>query len=242
MQSNPSQPEETHTNIMNCKTVLLDGLWQDNPGLVKLLGLCPLLAVSNTLVNAFGLGLATLITLLVSSSLVSLLRSHIINSIRIPLYVIIIATTVTLIELAMQAWLPDLFLSLGIFLPLIVTNCLILGRAESLAARQPFTVAVLDAFSMGVGFLLVLLVLGGARELLAQGSLLADSTHLFGSMASDWPVHIFDQKHGFLLAALPPGAFIGLGMMLALKNSIDQKRLLSSKKRQRKTILAQLDS
>ncbi len=203
------------------RTVFLDGLWKENPGLVKLLGLCPLLAVSNTLVNAMGLGLATLLTLLVSNTLVSVLRAHIPSAIRIPLYVIIIATTVTIIELGMQAWLPSLFLSLGIFLPLIVTNCLIMGRAESLAVRQPVKVAIADAISMGLGFLLVLASLGALREFLGQGTLLADSTALFGATAKAWTVEFFNAEHGFLLAILPPGAFIGLGLMLALKNVID---------------------
>ena len=206
-----------------------EGLWTENPGLVKLLGLCPLLAVSNTLVNGLSLGLATLMTLLVSNTLVAAIRSSIPPAVRIPLYVLIIASTVSVIELLMQAWLPSLFVTLGIFLPLIVTNCLILGRAESFAARNSVRLSMIDAVSMGLGFLVVLALLGGARELIGQGSILANSDHLFGEMAHSWTVQLFDEQHGLLMALLPPGAFIGLGLLLALKNSIDNA-LVSRKK------------
>jgi len=198
-----------------------EGLWVENPGLVKLLGLCPLLAVSNTLINGLALGLATLATLLVSNTLVSVLRSSISSAVRIPLYVLIIASTVSVIELFMQAWLPGLFVTLGIFLPLIVTNCLILGRAEAFAFRNSVRLSVIDAIFMGLGFLLVLSLLGAAREFIGQGSVLTDSHHLFGETARDWSVQFFDKQHGMLLALLPPGAFIGLGLLLAMKNRID---------------------
>lgn len=198
-----------------------EGLWTENPGLVKLLGLCPLLAVSNTLINGLALGLATLMTLIVSNTLVSMLRSSIPAAVRIPLYVLIIASTVSVIELFMQAWLPSLFVTLGIFLPLIVTNCLILGRAEAFAVRNSVRLSFIDALAMGLGFLFVLALLGGARELIGQGSILADSHHLFGEMARGWSAQLFNEQHGLLLAVLPPGAFIGLGLMLAMKNGID---------------------
>jgi len=198
-----------------------EGLWIENPGLVKLLGLCPLLAVSNTLINGLSLGLATLVTLLVSNTLVSGLRSSIPPAVRIPLYVLIIASTVSVIELFMQAWLPSLFVTLGIFLPLIVTNCLILGRAEAFAVRNSVRLSIVDAMFMGLGFLLVLSLLGAAREFIGQGSILSDSHFLFGETARNWTVQFFDKQHGVLLALLPPGAFIGLGLLLAMKNKID---------------------
>jgi len=200
-----------------------DGLWNENPGLVKLLGLCPLLAISNTTINGLGLGLATLLTLIVANGTVSLVRHSIQTPIRIPLYVLIIATTVTVIELSMQAWLPALHSSLGIFLPLIVTNCLIMGRAEAFAARQPPKLAIIDAFAMGLGFLAVLLALGTIRELIGQGTLLADASLLFGSAAASWTHRVFDIDNGVLIAVLPPGAFLTLGLMLALKNLIDSR-------------------
>lgn len=176
------------------RSLLLDGLWRDNPALVKLLGLCPLLAVSNTLANATGLGIATLITLLVANGSVASLRRLIPRAIRIPLYVLIIGSTVGIIDMLMAAWFTELHRSLGIFLPLIVTNCLIMGRAEAFAVRQGVVVSLIDALAMGCGFLLVLLVLGGIRQWLGQS--------------------------GLLLAVLPPGAFMTLGLLLALRNSL----------------------
>lgn len=216
-------------NTLSYRQLVKDGFWTENPGIVKLLGLCPLLAVSNTLINGLSLGLATILTLVISNTLVSSVRHYLPSTIRIPLYVLIIASTVTVIELLMQAWLPQLYISLGIFLPLIVTNCLILGRAEAFASRSPTQHAFIDALSMGMGFLFVLVILGGARELIGQGSILADSAYLFGQAASEWPIHLFNEDHGLLLALLPPGAFIGLGLLVALKNKIDAIAALSTK-------------
>ena len=197
------------------------GLWKDNPALIKLLGLCPLLAVSNTLINALALGLATLLTLVTTNLLVSLLRQFLPYAIRIPVYVLIIASTVTAIELLTRAWFPGLHASLGIFLPLIVTNCLIIGRAESYASRHHWRESVIDAVSMGTGFLWVLACLGAARELLGRGTLLADATLLFGTIADTWTVAVFDADYALLLAVLPPGAFFALGGLLAIKNALD---------------------
>lgn len=197
------------------------GLWVDNPALVKLLGLCPLLAVSNNLINGLGLGIATLVTLLVANALTSLTRPLLMTSIRIPIYVLIIATTVTIIELLMKAWLPGLHASLGIFLPLIVTNCLIIGRAEAFASRNTLTASITDAFAMGIGFLWVLLLLGGLREIIGQGTILDQANLLFGDKAHSWTINLFNADSGMLLALLPPGAFITLGLLLAGKNVID---------------------
>lgn len=201
-----------------------DGLWDANPGLVTLLGLCPLLAVGNTTVNALGLGLATLATLLVSSVSASLLRGVLPPPIRLPVHVLVIASAVTVVELSMQAWLPALHAALGIFLPLIVTNCLILGRAQAFASRQPVAKATIDALASGLGFLAVLLVLGAGRELIGQGTLLADAARLFGDGASGWTRRLFAAEHGLLLALLPPGAFIALGLLLAARNVIETRR------------------
>ena len=200
-----------------------DGLWDANPGLVTLLGLCPLLAVGNTTVNALGLGLATLATLLVTNVSVSLLRHLIPPPVRLPAHVLIIATTVTVVELAMQAWLPELHAALGIFLPLIVTNCLILGRAQAFASRRSVRLAAIDALAAGTGFLAVLLALGASRELVGRGTLLADATRLFGDGAVGWTRQVFAAEHGLLLALLPPGAFVALGLMLAVRNVIEAR-------------------
>ncbi|ASJ70421.1 electron transport complex subunit E [Granulosicoccus antarcticus] len=200
------------------------GLWSENPGLVKLLGLCPLLAVSNNMVNGLGLGLATLLTLVIANGAVSSLRSIVTPAIRIPLYVLIIASTVTLIELFMRAWLPALHAALGIFLPLIVTNCLIIGRSEAFASRHDLRDSLHDACAMGLGFLWVLVILGGIRELIGQGTLFDNAYLLFGESARFLTLHVFAADHGMLIALLPPGAFFALGLLLAGKNWIDSRR------------------
>lgn len=208
--------------------VISEGLWHNNPGLVQLLGLCPLLAVSNTAINGLGLGLATLLTLLVSSTLVSVARPLLRKEIRLLVYVLIIATAVTLIELTLQAYLNPLHRTLGIFIPLIVTNCMIVGRAESFASRQPLHLSMIDALAHGTGFLLVLVALGGFRELLGHGTLFRDADMLFGTLGQFQPLVILALDDPFLFALLPPGAFIALGLLLALKNSIDDRQRMSA--------------
>ena len=205
------------------RTLWLQGLWLDNPALVKLLGLCPLLAVSNSTTNALALGIATTMTLLVSNTCVSLMRAYLMQAIRLPIYVLIIASTVTSIELLMQAWLPALHASLGIFLPLIVTNCLIIGRAEAFASRQPVNVAAVDALAMGIGFTWVLICLGAIRELLGRGTVLGDLHLLFGESTAHLTWQLLPEDYTLLIALLPPGAFIVLGLMLAMKNILDYK-------------------
>jgi Na+-translocating ferredoxin:NAD+ oxidoreductase subunit E len=203
--------------------IIREGLWNNNPGLVQLLGLCPLLAISGTVVNALGLGLATIATLVLSNSLVSLLREYVRPEIRIPVYVLIIASVVTAIELLMNAWFHGLYLVLGIFIPLIVTNCAIIGRAEAFASRNPVPHAALDGLSMGLGFTGVLVTLGAIREVIGQGSLLDNAHLLFGEWGHGLRIEIFPSEHGFLLALLPPGAFLAMGLLIAVKNLIDAR-------------------
>ena len=193
------------------------GLWQRNPGLVQLLGLCPLLAVTNTAVNGLGLGLATVFVLVCSNLAVSLLRASLVPEIRIPAFVLIIATTVTVVDLVLQAWLHELSRTLGIFVPLIVTNCTSLARAEAFASRQPPWAAVHDGLAQGIGFGLVLIALGAGRELIGQGTLFAGADRLLGEWAGVLSVQLMPEGFGLLLALLPPGAFIGLGLMVALR-------------------------
>ncbi len=204
------------------REIARNGLWRNNPGLAQLLGLCPLLGTSNSTVNALGLGLATMLVLACSNAAVSLVRGAVSEAIRLPAFVMIIAALTTCIELLMQAWTYELYQVLGIFIPLITTNCVILGRAEAFAAKNGVLRASFDGLLMGLGFALVLLVLGGLRELLGQGTLLADMHLLFGPAAADWKIQPFPQYQGFLLAILPPGAFIMLGLLIALKNRIDE--------------------
>ncbi|MDP5136386.1 electron transport complex subunit E [Rheinheimera baltica] len=205
------------------KELTLQGLWKNNPGLVQLLGLCPLLAVTSTITNALGLGLATLLVLLGSNVAVSLVRNHIANEIRIPVFVLIIASLVTVVQLMMNAYTFGLYESLGIFIPLIVTNCAIIGRAEAFASKNAVLPSALDAIMMGLGFLLVLLILGGMREILGQGTLFDGADLLFGSWAKGLRIELFTVDSHFLLAMLPPGAFIGMGLLIALKNVIDNR-------------------
>jgi len=202
--------------------ILRDGLWHRNAGLVQLLGLCPLLAVSNSVVNGLGLGLATLFVLVCTNVVVSLLRGLLISSLRIPVFVLIIATLVTVVELVLQAWFPAMDRRLGIFVPLIVTNCTILARAEAFASRHPPGAALLDGLATGAGFAAVLITLGALRELVGRGTLFAGMDMLLGSAAA--AVQITLPLEGLLLAVLPPGAFIGLGLMVAAWRWQQQRR------------------
>lgn len=201
--------------------IVNDGLWNNNPALAQVLGLCPLLAVSGTVINALALGLATMLVLVASNLSISLLRKIIPNEIRIPIFVLIIAGFVTIVEHLLHAYLYNLYNVLGIFVPLIVTNCAIIGRAEGFASKNSPLPSIVDGISMGLGFTGVLLALGVMREILAQGTLFADASIMLGDWATT--ITLFENYNGFLLAALPPGAFIGLGFLLALKNVIDQK-------------------
>lgn len=199
----------------------INGLWKNNPAIVQLLGLCPLLAVSGSVVNALGLGAATCFVLMTSNTAVSLIRNVTSEAVRLPTFVMIIAASVTCIELLMQAFTFELYQILGIFLPLITTNCVILGRADGFARKNPVLPALYDGFIMGMGFACVLVVLGALRELSGTGALFANMDLLFGEGASAWKVVLFEDYQPFLLAILPPGAFIFTGLLIALKNLID---------------------
>lgn len=200
-----------------------DGLWHNNPGLVQLLGLCPLLAVSNSAVNALGLGIATILVLVCSNISVSLIRKAVTPAVRLPAFVMIIAAATTCIELLMQAYTYELFLILGIFIPLIVTNCIILGRADAFAAKNPVLPSAVDGFMMGLGFALVLLALGMLRELVGQGTLFANMHLLLGPIAANWTWVVFPDYKEVLFVILPPGAFLFMGLLIALKNVIDNQ-------------------
>ena len=208
----------------NYRQIVNEGMWNNNPALVQILGLCPLLAVTNTVVNALGLGLATTITLIASNSIVSLIRNQVRPEVRIPVFVMIIAAVVTAIEMAMNAWFHDLYNILGIFIPLIVTNCTIIARAEAFASRNRVAPAFADGLFMGLGFTAVLLVLGAIRESIGFGTLFTQFDLMFGEAAKQLEIVLIEDYRGYLLAILPPGAFLGLGFLIALKNVIDKKR------------------
>ena len=208
-----------------------NGLWKNNPALVQLLGLCPLLAVTGSVVNALGLGLATTLVLVGSNMAVSLIRRAVSDAVRLPAFVMIIASFTTCTELLMKAFTYELYQILGIFIPLIVTNCAILGRADAFACKNKLLPAAWDGLMMGTGFMLVLLSVGSIREILGNGTLFSDMHLLLGPMAANWTIHLFGKDYqGLLLAVLPPGAFIVTGFLIALKNIIDAKQLDRAKR------------
>lgn len=204
------------------KELTWQALWKNNAALVQLLGLCPLLAVTATLINGLGLGIATTLVLIGSNCTVSLVRNFVPNEIRIPIFVMVIAAYVTIVQLLMNAFTYDLYLALGIFIPLIVTNCAIIGRAEAYASKNDMKHSAFDGLMMGLGFTLVLVLLGAMRELLGNGTLFDGAHLLLGSWATSLKIVVFETESPFLLAILPPGAFIGMGLIIALKNMLDK--------------------
>ncbi|MDT8404509.1 electron transport complex subunit E [Sulfuriflexus sp.] len=203
------------------RDIVKQGLWNNNQALVALLGLCPLLAVSSTAINGLGLGVATMATLTITNLLVASIRRWLRSEIRIPMFVIIIACVVTAIELLMSAHLHDLYLVLGIFVPLIVTNCAIIGRAEAFASKNNVILSTLDGIVMGLGFTLVLLILGIVREIIGYGTIFRNAELMLGEWAAQLTIVVLPGYEGLLLAILPPGAFMGLALLIAMKNKID---------------------
>ncbi|AUU85271.1 electron transport complex subunit E [Leclercia adecarboxylata] len=206
------------------KEVFVQGLWKNNSALVQLLGMCPLLAVTSTVTNALGLGLATTLVLILTNLSISALRRWTPSEIRIPIYVMIIASVVSVVQMLINAWAFGLYQSLGIFIPLIVTNCIVVGRAEAFAVKNDPLISALDGFAIGMGATGAMFVLGAMREILGNGTLFDGADALLGSWAKVLRIEVFHTDTPFLLAMLPPGAFIGLGMMLAVKYLIDEKR------------------
>ncbi len=186
------------------------GFIRESPILVLLLGTCPTLGVSSSAINGLGMGLATTFVLAMSNLVVSLVKSQIPGKVRIPSYIVIIATFVTIVELVMQAYTPDLFRSLGIFIPLIVVNCIVLGRAEAFASKNDVFSSVIDGLGMGLGFTFALVVLGSIRELLGSGRI--------------FDIAIYSEQYVMLLFVLAPGAFIVLGYMIAIVNRLNNSK------------------
>ncbi len=202
--------------------IIRDGLWTNNVVFSQLLALCPLLAVTTTATNGLGMGIASTVVLLVSNLLVSMIRKLVSQEVRIPVYVLLIATIVTLVDMSMNAWLHELHKVLGLFIPLIVTNCVILGRAEAFASRQPLLPSALDGLMMGIGFTLALVALGAVREILGSGTLFAGASLLLGSALGSLEITLFEDYQGIILMLLPPGGFLVLGFLIALRRLIDQ--------------------
>ena len=207
--------------MSDIKKIALDGFWKQNPGAVQLLGLCPTLAVTTSLINGFSLGIATAIVMAASNASVSPIRKFIPSEIRVPVFILIIASLVTIIDFSIHAYIQPLYKALGIFIPLIVTNCIVLARVESFATKNETTSSFYDGLFMGLGLAVVLALLGGLRELFGKGTLLSGIDLILGPSASNLVFHFFGNYHGFLLAILPPGAFISLACLIALKNRIE---------------------
>lgn len=207
----------------------VNGLWKQNPTLIQMLGLCPTLAVSTSFVNAVSLGLATVVVMMIASTAVAVLRHVIPREIRIPVFIVIIAGLVTVVDLLMNAYLHSLYLVLGIFVPLIVTNCIVLARVEAFAAKNRPDYAGLDALMMGLGLVWVLALIGAIREIIGQGTLFAGIEWIVPSWSA---ITLFgDASQGFLLAMLPPGAFIVLGFLVAAHNALTAWQKARTKKR-----------
>jgi len=205
------------------KAIIRNSVWTQNTGLVQILGMCPLLAISTSVVNGVGLGLATAMVMALSNGGVSAVRNFVPHEIRNPVYILIIAVLVTVIDMAMNAYIHPLYLVLGIFVPLIVTNCIVLARAEAFAAKNPVVPSMLDGFMMGIGLTLVLAVLGALREIFGKGTLLSGIDLALGASAKSMVITVLPEYKGFLLAILPPGAFLGLGLLIAAKNVLNER-------------------
>ena len=205
------------------KQIFNDGFWNNNVALEQMLALCPLLAVTTTATNGLGMGLATIAVMVAASLLVSLLKDSITPQVRIPVFIVLIATVVTLVDMFLNAWMHELYKVLGLFIPLIVTNCAILGRVEAFASRQSIGHAIVDAFAMGLGFSWVLVVVGATREIIGSGTLFAHASLLLGEQMHWAETVLMEDYQGVLIVALPPGGFLVLGLLLALKRLLDKR-------------------
>lgn len=212
---------------MDNREIIENGLWKQNPGVVQLLGLCPTLAVTSTVVNGFSLGLATALVMALSNGSVAPIRRWVPDEIRIPVFILIIAALVTVIDLSMNAFVHPLHKVLGIFIPLIVTNCIVLARVEAFAAKNDTVPSILDGLFMGLGLALVLAILGGMREMVGKGTLFSGLDLVFGPVGKEFMLTIVPDYHGFLLAILPPGAFIGLALLIAGRNWLESRKTVS---------------
>ena len=209
--------------MSDIKKIAFDGFWKQNPGVVQLLGLCPTLAVTTSVINGLSLGIATALVMAASNASVSPIRKFIPTEIRVPVFILIIASLVTIIDFSIHAYIHPLYKALGIFIPLIVTNCIVLARVESFAAKNETVPSFFDGLFMGLGLALVLALLGGMREFFGKGTLFSGIDLIFGESTSNLVIHFFSNYNGFLLAILPPGAFIGLACLIALKNHIETR-------------------
>lgn len=207
------------------QSIIHNSIWKQNAGVVQVLGLCPVLVMSSNIINGVSLGLATSIVMLISGAAIAAIREFVPNELRAPIFILIIAALVTMVDLLMNAYVHDLYVVLGIFIPLITTNCIVLARAEAYASKNGVVQSGLDGLFMGLGLTLVLGILGAMRELVGKGTLLSGIDLVFGASAKSWVIHVIPAEYNyqFLLAILPPGAFIGLGFLIAGKQALDRR-------------------
>ena len=206
------------------KEQIKDGLWKQNAGLVQLLGLCPTLAVTVNITNGVALGVATIFVMMLSNISISPIRNYVPESARVPIFILVIAGLVTIVDLSINALSKPLYDALGIFIPLIVTNCIVLARVEAFASKNSTLPSLYDGFFMGLGLTFVLIILGAVREIVGNGTLFQNVHFLIGEKYEFLTIQLFDSSDGFLLAALPPGAFIALSALILFLNLVNQKR------------------
>lgn len=206
---------------VNYGRIFRDGIWDNNVSLGQILALCPLMAVTTSATNGLGMGIATIAVLILTNAMISSVRGIISPQVRIPVMIVLIAAVVTVVDMAINAWMHSLYKVLGLFIALIVTNCAIFGRAEAFAIKNPILPSMADALAMGIGFSLVLIAVGGVREILGSGTLFAHASLLLGSHFAWLEMEIIPKFQGILLAILPPGAFLTLGFLIAAKRAID---------------------
>jgi len=204
--------------------IMKDGLWNNNVVFAQMLALCPTMAVTSTATNGLGMGLATTCVLALSNLIISMLRNFISNEVRIPAFVLLIASLVTLMDMSLNAWLHQLYKVLGLFIALIVVNCAILGRAEAFASKNGPLASLFDGITMGLGFTMALVVIGGMREIVGSGTLFAQASQLLGPAFKGIELTVIPDYRGFLIMILPPGGFLALGFLLALKRIVDQRQ------------------
>jgi electron transport complex protein RnfE len=203
------------------RTIVKDGLWDNNGIFSMLLGMCPAMAMTTSATNGLGMGLATAVVMAASSFLVAAFRSRITQEVRIPVFILIVAAMVTLVDLCMNAWMHELYKVLGLFIPLIVSNCLPLARLEAFAAKEPVVPALLDGLFMGIGFTIALTSIGAVREILGSGTLFADASLLLGPSFKFMEMRLLPANMGVLMMILPPGGFLITGLLVVVKRMID---------------------
>jgi electron transport complex protein RnfE len=203
------------------RTIVKDGMWDNNGVLCMLLGMCPTMAMTTTATNGLGMGLATAVVMAASSLLVATFRRHITHEVRVPVYILIVAAMVTLVDLTMNAWMHELYKVLGLFIPLIVSNCLPLARLEAYASKEPVLPSLVDGLFMGLGFTLALTAIGAVREIIGSGTLFADASLLLGPGFKFMEMRLLPTQLSVLVMVLPPGGFLVTGFLVVGKRMLD---------------------